>query len=308
MTTSSDDGRLQRSFSQHLYRPENESSSTSSWFNSNSNTTANNSNSSSNISNPHNSNNSWATSFADTTVNSQVSEDRYAALSSLFAEVNNSNCLGNSIMNNGVMSRHDSGISSTAAGSGVGSVANTLLSNQFNSVNNTNNNSLAKSMSSSSVMGPPALPALARPPSKKSSLVNNNSNGQPLTSLASSLNSSNISNALVNSNSAWSPAYHTVLANANNMTRCKSYGSLSSSSDMRMTPVSITSMSSSRGPSPLTIGFNDTVPLAVAIQESISAKFKGTDESRCDVQMLGSLKIAFPAGIVQVSVKIFCDL
>ena len=67
--------------------------------------------------------------------------------------------------------------------------------------------------------------------------------------------------------------------------------------------MSITSMGSSRGPSPLTIGFNDTVPLAVAIQESISAKFKGTDESRCDVQMLGSLKIAFPAGIVQVSVK-----
>lgn len=67
-----------------------------------------------------------------------------------------------------------------------------------------------------------------------------------------------------------------------------------------MTPISLNSVGSSRGPSPLTIGFNDTVPLAVALQESISARFKGSDESRCEVQMLGSLKIAFPSGIVQV--------
>jgi len=36
----------------------------------------------------------------------------------------------------------------------------------------------------------------------------------------------------------------------------------------------------SRGPSPLTLGMTDTVPIAVAFQEMIHAKFKGTDESK----------------------------
>ena len=67
-----------------------------------------------------------------------------------------------------------------------------------------------------------------------------------------------------------------------------------------MTPVSVNSFGSSRGPSPFTIGFEDAVPLAVALQESISAKFYGTDESKTDIRILGSLKIAFPSGIVAV--------
>jgi len=138
-------------------------------------------------------------------------------------------------------------------------------------------------------MGPPSS-IISRPPSKKSAL-SSTSNGQPLSNafqpFAPQVNGSSNSG----SSSPWAPQV------SNSMARCKSFGSLTSSSDMRMTPVSVTS---SRGPSPLTIGFNDTVPLAVAIQESVSAKFKGTDESRCDVQLLGSLKIAFPAGIVQV--------
>jgi hypothetical protein len=49
----------------------------------------------------------------------------------------------------------------------------------------------------------------------------------------------------------------------------------------------------------LIIGNGDVIPLAVAFQEVISAKFKGTDESRCQVQMFGNVKIAFPSGIVQ---------
>lgn len=84
------------------------------------------------------------------------------------------------------------------------------------------------------------------------------------------------------------------------MSRCKSYSSLTSNSDTfhRMTPVSVNSFGSSRGPSPFTIGFDDTVPLAVALQESISAKFHGTNEFDTDIRILGSLKIAFPSGIV----------
>lgn len=289
--TSPEDGILKRSFSQNVYRQPNEMS-TASWLSNSSNT---NTNSSSNISHPQsNTSNSWGMSFnsssntSDMTTNSQPSEDRYAALSSLFAEVNSTNSLGNNTINQAFMPNTISCIKQDNAFTSSGT-ANNLFQQQFSSSVNSNNNNLAKSMSSSSVMGPPPPPSLssiARPPSKRNSIVNHG-NG-PLTSFVGANNS--VVNG-VNSN-AWNPSNN---AN-NNMTRCKSYGSLSSNSEMRMTPVSI---GSSRGPSPLTIGFNDTVPLAVAIQESISAKFKGTDESRCDVQMLGSLKVAFPAGIVQ---------
>lgn len=37
---------------------------------------------------------------------------------------------------------------------------------------------------------------------------------------------------------------------------------------------------SSRGPSPLTIGMSDTIPLAVAFTDTIHAFFKGTDATR----------------------------
>jgi len=36
----------------------------------------------------------------------------------------------------------------------------------------------------------------------------------------------------------------------------------------------------SRGPSPLTIGMSDTVPLAVAFTETINSIFKGTDATK----------------------------
>lgn len=77
------------------------------------------------------------------------------------------------------------------------------------------------------------------------------------------------------------------------MSRCESYSSLST--DLRMTPVSICS---SRGPSPLTLG--SSIPIAAAIQECVSARFKGADESKCTSAIYGILKIAFPTGILQV--------
>lgn len=39
---------------------------------------------------------------------------------------------------------------------------------------------------------------------------------------------------------------------------------------------------SSRGPSPLTIGMTDTIPLAVAFHEIVHSYFRGTDETRYD--------------------------
>ncbi|XP_055325354.1 F-BAR domain only protein 2 isoform X8 [Sitodiplosis mosellana] len=57
---------------------------------------------------------------------------------------------------------------------------------------------------------------------------------------------------------------------------------------------------SSRGPSPLTIGITDTIPLAVAFHEIVHAFFKGSDEARCQVKMSGDMMLSFPAGIVNV--------
>ncbi|XP_017780237.1 PREDICTED: F-BAR domain only protein 2 [Nicrophorus vespilloides] len=56
----------------------------------------------------------------------------------------------------------------------------------------------------------------------------------------------------------------------------------------------------SRGPSPLTIGMADTIPLAVAFHEIVHSFFKGADETKCQVKMSGEMMLSFPAGIVTV--------
>ena len=60
------------------------------------------------------------------------------------------------------------------------------------------------------------------------------------------------------------------------------------------------SFSSSRGPSPLTLSTTESVPLAVAFQEVVHAAFRGAEESRCLVRLLGDMMLSFPAGIVSV--------
>nr|CAH7750585.1 unnamed protein product [Callosobruchus chinensis] len=56
----------------------------------------------------------------------------------------------------------------------------------------------------------------------------------------------------------------------------------------------------SRGPSPLTIGMADTIPLAVAFHEIVHSYFRGADESRCQAKMSGEMMLSFPAGIVTI--------
>lgn len=56
----------------------------------------------------------------------------------------------------------------------------------------------------------------------------------------------------------------------------------------------------SRGPSPLTIGMADTIPLAVAFHEIVHSYFRGTDETKCQVKMSGEMMLSFPAGIVTI--------
>ncbi|XP_053446422.1 SH3-containing GRB2-like protein 3-interacting protein 1 isoform X2 [Nycticebus coucang] len=56
---------------------------------------------------------------------------------------------------------------------------------------------------------------------------------------------------------------------------------------------------SSRGPSPLTMGAQDTLPVAAAFTETVSAYFKGADPSKCIVKITGEMVLSFPAGITR---------
>ncbi|XP_064188033.1 SH3-containing GRB2-like protein 3-interacting protein 1 isoform X2 [Anguilla rostrata] len=55
----------------------------------------------------------------------------------------------------------------------------------------------------------------------------------------------------------------------------------------------------SRGPSPLTMGAQDTLPVAAAFTETVNAYFKGADSSRCVVKITGEMVLSFPAGITR---------
>ncbi|KAK3923074.1 F-BAR domain only protein 2 [Frankliniella fusca] len=81
--------------------------------------------------------------------------------------------------------------------------------------------------------------------------------------------------------------------NALSMSRADSVASL----EFRTAGVAV---GASRGPSPLTIGMTDTIPLAVAFHEIVHSYFRGTDETRCQVKMSGDMMLSFPAGIVAV--------
>lgn len=45
---------------------------------------------------------------------------------------------------------------------------------------------------------------------------------------------------------------------------------------------------------------SDIVPIAIAFQESVGACFKATEE-QCKTSVIGCIKIAFSAGIIQVN-------
>ncbi|KAL4635026.1 SH3-containing GRB2-like protein 3-interacting protein 1 isoform X2 [Arapaima gigas] len=55
----------------------------------------------------------------------------------------------------------------------------------------------------------------------------------------------------------------------------------------------------SRGPSPLTMGAQDTLPVAAAFTETVNAYFKGADPCKCVVKITGEMVLSFPAGITR---------
>ncbi|XP_048469907.1 F-BAR domain only protein 2-like [Rhincodon typus] len=65
-----------------------------------------------------------------------------------------------------------------------------------------------------------------------------------------------------------------------------------------MTPAS--SVCISRGPSPVTVGSHDTLPIAAAFTECIDAYFRGGEFANAIVKLTGDLTMSFPAGIVRI--------
>ncbi|XP_007548913.1 F-BAR domain only protein 2 isoform X7 [Poecilia formosa] len=56
----------------------------------------------------------------------------------------------------------------------------------------------------------------------------------------------------------------------------------------------------SRGPSPVTLGSQDALPIAVAFTETVNAYFKGADPTKCIVKITGDMTLSFPMGIIKV--------
>ncbi|XP_064165062.1 F-BAR domain only protein 2 isoform X8 [Anguilla rostrata] len=56
----------------------------------------------------------------------------------------------------------------------------------------------------------------------------------------------------------------------------------------------------SRGPSPVTLGSQDSLPIAVAFTESVNAYFKGADPTKCIVKITGDMTLSFPSGIIKI--------
>uniref|UniRef100_W5LHK9 SH3GL interacting endocytic adaptor 1 n=1 Tax=Astyanax mexicanus TaxID=7994 RepID=W5LHK9_ASTMX len=97
---------------------------------------------------------------------------------------------------------------------------------------------------------------------------------------------------------SWSPPPFAPLARAESTSSISSVTSLSAASTPTLGRDLNLSVSCSRGPSPLTMGPQDTLPVAAAFTETISAYFKGADPS-CVVKITGEMVLSFPAGITR---------
>ncbi|KAM9591008.1 F-BAR domain only protein 2-like isoform 2-T2 [Morphnus guianensis] len=92
------------------------------------------------------------------------------------------------------------------------------------------------------------------------------------------------------SNSSPPPA--APLAHAESISSISSSASLSAAS----TPI----VGVSCGSSPVRLGNQDTLPVAVALTESVNAYFKGADPTKCIVKITGDMTVSFPSGIIKV--------
>ncbi|XP_053088121.1 SH3-containing GRB2-like protein 3-interacting protein 1 isoform X10 [Pangasianodon hypophthalmus] len=97
-----------------------------------------------------------------------------------------------------------------------------------------------------------------------------------------------------------SPPPLAPLARAESTSSISSTNSLSAASTPTVgKELSVSVSGCSRGPSPLTMGAQDTLPVAAAFTETVNAYFKGTDPSKCVVKITGEMVLSFPAGITR---------
>ncbi|XP_015704317.1 F-BAR domain only protein 2 isoform X1 [Coturnix japonica] len=82
------------------------------------------------------------------------------------------------------------------------------------------------------------------------------------------------------------------------LARAESISSISSSASL--SAANTPTVGVSRGPSPVSLGNQDTLPVAVALTESVNAYFKGADPSKCIVKITGDMTVSFPSGIIKV--------
>ncbi|XP_056605829.1 SH3-containing GRB2-like protein 3-interacting protein 1 isoform X8 [Triplophysa dalaica] len=81
------------------------------------------------------------------------------------------------------------------------------------------------------------------------------------------------------------------------LARAESTSSISSTNSL--SAATTPTVGCSRGPSPLTMGAQDTLPVAAAFTETVSAFFKGADPNKCVVKITGEMVLSFPAGITR---------
>ncbi|XP_012998350.1 SH3-containing GRB2-like protein 3-interacting protein 1 isoform X18 [Cavia porcellus] len=81
------------------------------------------------------------------------------------------------------------------------------------------------------------------------------------------------------------------------LARAESTSSISSTNSL--SAATTPTVGSSRGPSPLTMGAQDTLPVAAAFTETVNAYFKAADPSKCIVKITGEMVLSFPAGITR---------
>ncbi|XP_075581662.1 F-BAR domain only protein 2-like [Pelecanus crispus] len=82
------------------------------------------------------------------------------------------------------------------------------------------------------------------------------------------------------------------------LTHAESISSISSSASL--SAANTPTVGVSRGPSPVSLGNQDTLPVAVALTESVNAYFKGADPTKCIVKITGDMTVSFPSGIIKV--------
>ncbi|NWU99746.1 FCHO2 protein, partial [Upupa epops] len=82
------------------------------------------------------------------------------------------------------------------------------------------------------------------------------------------------------------------------LARAESISSISSSASL--SAANTPTVGISRGPSPVSLGNQDTLPVAVALTESVNAYFKGADPTKCIVKITGDMTVSFPSGIIKV--------